>query len=232
MTEGREAIVGGRRRTIYDACVIFGLSYGTNQRMPSHWVNMIRIVTTLCPGSWALTKRNTALASALSFMDRLKIATTSSLLSLLVVNVGLKDTTMRRSNTQRNVPNSPRHKKARKARNYCELILICFFDIEGIVHKQCIPPGQTVNGKCYRNILMRLREYVRREHTVKWGNNSCALQHAKASAHTSLFVRPVYSSRTMTIIPFPSLFTRLYTLRFFLISQKWNWNLSRASLRL
>jgi hypothetical protein len=31
------------------------------------------------------------------------------------------------------------------------------FDIEGIVHKEFVPPGQTVNGKFYCEILRRLR---------------------------------------------------------------------------
>jgi hypothetical protein len=30
------------------------------------------------------------------------------------------------------------------------------FDIEGIVHKKFVPPGQTVNGKFYCEVLRRL----------------------------------------------------------------------------
>jgi len=34
------------------------------------------------------------------------------------------------------------------------------FDTEGIVHKEFVPPGQTVNGKFYRNVLRQLSEVI------------------------------------------------------------------------
>ena len=37
-----------------------------------------------------------------------------------------------------------------------------FFDIRGIVHKEFVPPGQTVNGHFYCKVLRWLRENVRR----------------------------------------------------------------------
>jgi hypothetical protein len=37
------------------------------------------------------------------------------------------------------------------------------FDIEGIVHKEFVPPGQMVNGKFYCDGLRRLWENIRRK---------------------------------------------------------------------
>ena len=31
------------------------------------------------------------------------------------------------------------------------------FDTEGMVHKECVPPGQMVNGKFYCDVLRQLR---------------------------------------------------------------------------
>ena len=43
-----------------------------------------------------------------------------------------------------------------------------FFDIQGIVHKEFVPPGQTVNGKFYCEVLKRLKEGIRRKGPDKW----------------------------------------------------------------
>ena len=37
-------------------------------------------------------------------------------------------------------------------------MLICFFDSQGVVHKEFVPPGQTVNKQHYREFLERLRK--------------------------------------------------------------------------
>jgi len=57
-------------------------------------------------------------------------------------------------------PGSPRPKKARQVRSNVKSMLICFFDQKGIVHKQFVPPGQTVNAAFYIEVLKRLWENV------------------------------------------------------------------------
>ena len=50
-------------------------------------------------------------------------------------------------------------------------MLINFFDSKGIVHKESVPPGQTVNQTFYLQILERLRNRVvrvRREIANTW----------------------------------------------------------------
>ena len=51
--------------------------------------------------------------------------------------------------------NSPQPKKACQVRSNVKSMLIIFFDIQGIVHKEFIPPGQTVNAKFYCEVLKR-----------------------------------------------------------------------------
>ena len=46
-------------------------------------------------------------------------------------------------------PGSPRQKKARQVRSNIKSMLICFFDQKGTVHKEFVPPGQTVNAAFY-----------------------------------------------------------------------------------
>jgi len=39
-------------------------------------------------------------------------------------------------------------------------MLISFFDVNGIVHKEFVHPGQTVNQQFYLKVLQRLRNSV------------------------------------------------------------------------
>ena len=72
-------------------------------------------------------------------------------------------------------PGSPRPKKARQVRSNIKSMLICFFDQKGIVHKEFVPPGQTVNAAFYVKVLKGLWENVRRKRPDQWRNNTWLL---------------------------------------------------------
>ena len=79
---------------------------------------------------------------------------------------------------------SPRPTKARMSRSRVKNMIIVFFDSRGILHKEFVPPGQTVNHAFYNDVLERLRkrvERVRRDIADDW-----VLQHDNAPAHTAL----------------------------------------------
>jgi len=58
---------------------------------------------------------------------------------------------------------SPRPKKSRLVKSKEKVMLIAFFDIDGVVHHEFVPLGQTVNGHFYVQVLQRLRDAVRRK---------------------------------------------------------------------
>jgi len=62
---------------------------------------------------------------------------------------------------------SPRPKKARQVLSKVKVVLIVFFDMEGIVHFEYVPQGQTVNQQFYLHVLKRLRLAVSRKRTQK-----------------------------------------------------------------
>jgi len=53
---------------------------------------------------------------------------------------------------------SPHPKKARMSKSKIKSMLVCFFGSQGIVHKEFVPQGQTVNQFYYREILEKLRK--------------------------------------------------------------------------
>jgi len=50
---------------------------------------------------------------------------------------------------------SPRPEKERMQKSKLKTMLICFFDQEGIVHREFVPPGMTVNADFYCDVLRR-----------------------------------------------------------------------------
>jgi len=81
--------------------------------------------------------------------------------------------------------------------------LICFFDQKRIVHKEFVPPGQTVNAAFYFEVLKRLRKNVRRKRPHQWRNNTWLLHHDNAPAHAALLTRPLLNDNNMTVVPHP-----------------------------
>jgi len=66
-----------------------------------------------------------------------------------------------------------------------KVMLLAFFDSEGIVHHEYAPDGQTINKEFYVEILRRLHESVSRKRPEKWRDGDWILHHDNAPAHTS-----------------------------------------------
>ena len=77
----------------------------------------------------------------------------------------------------------------------------CFFYSHCIVHKEFVPPGQTVNHAFYKNVLEGLRKRVQR---VRWGiADDWVLQHDNAPAHTALSIREFLAMKNIPVLPHP-----------------------------
>ena len=84
---------------------------------------------------------------------------------------------------------SPRPKKARQARSKIKVMLIVFFDADGIVHQEYAPQDQTVTKEFYLDVTRRLRKAVRRNRPVLRASSRWMLHHDEAPAHTSNLVQ-------------------------------------------
>jgi len=86
------------------------------------------------------------------------------------MNHGVTGTTRRQSNNQVNgkVHHLRDQKKAKQVKSNVKTMLICFFDIKGLIHFEFVPQGQTVNQQFYLEVLKRLRDAVRRKRPELW----------------------------------------------------------------
>jgi hypothetical protein len=98
------------------------------------------------------------------------------------------------------------------------------FATDGILHKEFVPSSQTVNGKFSCNAL---REKIQHKYPDKWHNNSWALHHDNALAHTSLIVQQFLASTKTTFIPHPSYSLDLAPCEFFFLFPKMKLKLKR-----
>jgi len=85
-------------------------------------------------------------------------------------------------------PSSPRAKNARQSRSNIKVMMIVFFDLDGIVPAVFVPRNTTVNSEYYKGLLECLRNDVHRKRPEKWANGFI-LHHDNAPCHTSLLVR-------------------------------------------
>ena len=73
------------------------------------------------------------------------------------------------------------------------------FDSEGIMHKELVSTGKTVNGKFCWEVLRRWRS----KHPDNWRNISRALHHDNVPAHLSLLVQQFMASTNTTVVLLP-----------------------------
>ena len=77
-------------------------------------------------------------------------------------------------------------------------MLICFFDIKGLIHFEFVPQGQTVNQQFYLEVLEGFRDAVGRKCPELWRSGEWLLHYDNAPANTALSVRQFLTQEGMT----------------------------------
>ena len=101
-------------------------------------------------------------------------------------------------------PSSPHAKKkaCQSIYNVKVMMMIVFFDLDGIVRAEFVPRNTTVNTEYYKGLLEHLRNDVHRKQPEKWANGFI-LHHDNALRHTSLLVRQFLSNKNIMVCPHP-----------------------------
>jgi transposase len=97
-----------------------------------------------------------------------------------------------------------------------KVMMLVFFDWQGIIHHEFIPRGQAVNKEFHVAVLKHLREAVCGKRPQLWMNQSWVLHHYNAPAHLLLFVCNFLARNKMTVVPQPPFSPDLAPADFFL----------------
>lgn len=111
------------------------------------------------------------------------------------------DPATKRQSAEWHTRNSPRPKKARMTKSKVKSMLICFFDSQGVIHREFVPHGQTVNAVFYLQVLERLRKRIVRVRPVI--ANSWRLHHDNAPSHTAFRVVAYLAQHNIATVPQP-----------------------------
>ena len=184
----REAILADRRQTIHDVCERVGMSYRMVQCILVDNLNMRRISARFVPILLSDDQKTHHVSVHRELKQQAR--DNPNFISNIVTGdetwVYGYDPQTKQQLSQWKSPNSPQPKKGCQVHSNVKSMLIIFFNIQGIVHKEFVPLGKTINGKFYCEVMKRLRAIGA---NVQWKNNNWFLHHDNAPVHTALIVR-------------------------------------------
>jgi histone-lysine N-methyltransferase SETMAR len=100
-------------------------------------------------------------------------------------------------------PSSPRPKKSRLQKSKVKKMLIAFFDSDGIIHKEFVPVGQTMNSASYEEILQRFLLRIHRARPELHRTGQWMLLHDNAPPHRAIRVHQFLAQRRVPVVDHP-----------------------------
>lgn len=214
----QELIRQDRRLTIRDIAEEVKVGYGTCQRVLTEELGMHRVAAKFVPRILTADQKQQRVNVCTEL--RQLASNDETFLSRVITGdeswVYGYDPETKRQSSQWKSPTSPRPKKARQVKSNLKSMIITFFDIKGIVHKEFVPTGQTVNSGFYCEVLQRLREKVRRHRPQLWREQTWLLHHDNAPSHTAVLTQQFLAKNKIPVIPHPPYSPDLAPCDFFL----------------
>jgi [histone H3]-lysine36 N-dimethyltransferase SETMAR len=197
-------IRSNRRLTIRELTEELNISYGSVQSILTDNLQMRRVSAKFVPRLLTGEQKENRVSVCTELKDRLD-AHPDFMAKIITGDeswVYGYDPETKIQSSQWKTSASPRPKKARQSKSNVKVMLIVFFDSEGIVRSEFVPRGTTVNSEYYKGVLQRLRNDVRRKRPEKWANGFL-LHHDNAPCHTSLLIREFLAEKKVPVCPHP-----------------------------
>ena len=184
----QEFIRQDRRRTIRDIAEEMEVGYGTCQGVLTEELGMHRVAAKFVPRILTVDQKQQRV-NVCTELRQLASDDETFLSRVITVDeswVYGYDLKTKRQSSQWQSPTSSRPKKARQVNSNLKSMIITFFDIKGIVHKEFVPTGQTVNSGFYCEVLRRLPVKVRSHLHHICREQTWLLHYDKAPSHTAV----------------------------------------------
>ncbi|KAL4083495.1 hypothetical protein QTP88_028811 [Uroleucon formosanum] len=162
-----------RRLRIQDMANALGISYGSVQNILKDDLGMRRVCAKFVPCILTEDQMENRKLIAAELFER-SVNEKDFLSKIVTVNetwVFAYDPETKLQSSEWHTTSSPRPKKSRVVKSQLKVMLIVFFDNEGLIHWEFVPNGQTVNSSFYIEVLKRLRDSIRRKRQRKWEND-------------------------------------------------------------
>jgi len=111
---------------------------------------------------------------------------------------------------------SPRPKKSEISEVSCEEHVGELFDWQGVIHKEFVPEGETINAVYYKGVMERLLNRIRRVRRGICEYGDCFLLHDNAPSHNATIVKQFLPQRKVTALDHPPYSPDLATYDYFL----------------
>jgi len=117
----------------------------------------------------------------------------------------------------------PRHdgKKLRFQKSGVKIMLVIFFDWQGVIHNEFVPVGETVSAVYYQSVMERLRNGIRRVRPGMCESGDWLILHNNAPSHNATIVKQFLAQRKVTVLDHPPYSPDLAPANYFL-SRKLN----------
>jgi len=97
-------------------------------------------------------------------------------------------------------------------------MLIIFFDFQGVVHKEFVEEGKTVNAEFYKGVMDRLLQHIQRVRPAAFCSRDVFLLHDNAPAHEAASVGQHLTHNKVTTLYYPVI-SRFISARLFSVPQ-------------
>jgi len=98
---------------------------------------------------------------------------------------------------------SPRRKELKFQRSRIKTMLIIFFDPQGIVHREFVPEGKTINAEFCKGVMDRLLKRVQRVCPAVFCYRDFFLLHSNAPTHKAASVCQFFTPKNVTTLYHP-----------------------------
>ena len=98
---------------------------------------------------------------------------------------------------------SERPQIVRKEQSTPKVMLICFFDLQGVMHHEWVLDGHGIDRHAYLAFMINLREAVRRRRPEQWRQQNWVILHDNVPAHRAGIVQDWLRDRDIDQLPHP-----------------------------
>jgi len=201
----REIIHADRRLTIREVAEEVRIAFGTFQKILTEDLRMRHVTAKFMPPLLTAEQKDDRVSICTDLRDRAQNDPNfmSSVISGDECWVYGYDPETKQMSSQWSTSSSPQPKKAWQVKSNIKIMLTAFLDIDGLVHHEFVPTGQTVNKEFYKTVLQCLRDTVRRHRPEKWHSGNWILHHDNAPAHRAVTINEFLAKHNIPSLPQP-----------------------------